>query len=86
MAPEAMRAAGPAWMKWSDLPWFSRSDAAGAAIQLCERLLQASLELDGVKAFLHEQLPEIATEVSAQLTAVVRRTPEWKTLGACGHH
>jgi transcriptional regulator with GAF, ATPase, and Fis domain len=73
-------------MKWSEVPWLARAEAGGSVAQLCERLLQSSLELTGVKSFLHERLSDLATELAAQWTAVVERTPEWKTLGACGHH
>src|SRR5687768_12418241 len=74
------------WMKWSEVPWLARAEASGSGVQLCERLLQSSLELTGVRSFLHERLPDIATEIAAQWAAVIERTPEWKTLGACGHH
>jgi transcriptional regulator with GAF, ATPase, and Fis domain len=74
------------WMRWSEVPWLARGETSGSAAQLCERLLGASLELAGVKTFLHERLPDLATELAAQWTAVVQRTPEWQTLGACGHH
>ena len=72
------------WMKWSELPWFSRPDAVGASIQLCERLLQRALDLPTDKQFLHEQLPEIATEIGTQWAAVVRRTPKWQTVEEFG--
>src|SRR3712207_7969350 len=72
------------WMKWSELPWMSKPDALGASFQLCERLLQKSLDLPSVKIFLHEQLPEIATEMAVQWAAVVRRTPKWKVVEECG--
>ncbi|HUG93304.1 MAG TPA: sigma-54-dependent Fis family transcriptional regulator [Planctomycetaceae bacterium] len=83
---EARPAPRVRWMKWAEVPWLARSEAGGSAVQLCERLLQSSLELIGVKSFLHERLPDVATEIAAQWTAVVERTPEWTTRGACGHH
>ncbi|MBW3538982.1 MAG: sigma-54-dependent Fis family transcriptional regulator [Planctomycetes bacterium] len=73
-------------MKWNEHPWFSRSEAGGGAVQLCERLLQASLRQVGIKPFLAEQLSEIAGEVGSQWTAALRRTPEWETLGRTGRH
>ena len=29
------------WMRWAEVPWLSRSEAGGGAIQLAERLLEA---------------------------------------------
>jgi len=74
------------WMSWQQLPWQGKSDRGGTAVQLCDRLLETSIEAERNLEFLHEQLPEIATEFSAQWAAVVERTPEWKTLGECGRH
>jgi len=71
-------------MKWSELAWLSQPDAEGAVIQLCDRLLQSSLAAPSVAVFLQQQLPEIATEYSAQRAAVLQRTPQWKTLSECG--
>ena len=71
-------------MKWSEVAWLSQTDAEGAAVQLCDRLLESSLTAPSVAAFLQQQLPEIATEYSVQWAAVLRRTPDWQTLGECG--
>lgn len=72
------------WMSWHQLPWLSIPDRGGETIQLCERLLQSALQSASAQEFLQNQLTEIATEFSAQWVGVVRRTPQWTTIAACG--
>jgi Nif-specific regulatory protein len=47
-------------------------------------MLQSSLEAGGEKPFLQQQLPEVATEFSAQFAAVAKRSPAWSTLAEFG--
>ncbi len=72
------------WMTWRDLPWFSQSETAGAAIHLSERLLGAALELESSKTLLHEMLPELATEFAVQWAAVAENARAWSIREQCG--
>ena len=72
------------WMTWNDLPWFSQTEPGGAAIHLAERLVNAALELQDVKTFLHEMLPELATEFAVQWAAVVEKSAGWDLREQCG--
>jgi len=74
----------PRWMNWSELPWHSGPEAAGGALQLCDRLLQAAANTADQLEFLRQQLPEIATEFSVQWAAVVNRSPHWSPISECG--
>ena len=72
------------WLTWSELPWLSSSDPRATSLQVCDRLLSFAAEFDNVSRFLHEQLPEIATEFSAQWVCVIERTPQWQTVAEFG--
>jgi Nif-specific regulatory protein len=72
------------WMSWSELPWFSQSETGGAAIHLSERLLGAALELEDTKTFLHEMLPQLATEFAVQWVGVLEKANAWTLREECG--
>ena len=72
------------WLTWSQLPWLSSSDPRATSLQVCDRLLSFAAETDSLSRFLHEQLPEIATEFSAQWVCVIERTPEWQSVAEFG--
>jgi Nif-specific regulatory protein len=71
-------------MRWAEIPWLSRSEAGGGALQLAERLLEASLEAAKPVPFLSRRLPEITTEFSAQWCSVYKRTPQWSRVAESG--
>ena len=75
---------GTLWTGWAELPWLSRPDVVGTAVQVCDRLLHESLDTPGVSAFLRGQLPEIAAEFSAQWASIVRRAPSWQVVAEHG--
>jgi transcriptional regulator with GAF, ATPase, and Fis domain len=72
------------WMRWSEIPWLSRSEAGGGALQLSERLLEASLDAVQPIPFLNRRLPEITTEFSAQWCSIYKRTPQWTRVSESG--
>ncbi len=72
------------WMRWAEVPWLSRSEAGGGAIQLAERLLEAALDAAKPVPFLSRRLPEITTEFSAQWCSVYKRTPQWSRVAESG--
>ena len=72
------------WMRWAEIPWLSRSEAGGGALQLAERLLEASLDAAKPIPFLSRRLPEITTEFSAQWCSVYKRTPQWTRIAESG--
>jgi len=72
------------WMRWAEIPWLSRSEAGGGALQLAERLLEASLDAVKPIPFLNRRLPEITTEFSAQWCSVYKRTPQWVRIAESG--
>ena len=72
-------------MTWNELPWVARGET-GTAVQLCDRLIQASLSSDSAAGFLQSQLPELATEFPAQWVAVWTRTPQWEFVAEHGRH
>lgn len=74
------------WLSWKDLPWTTRHDMGSPIVQMCDRLLNVSLECDTASRFYHEQLPEISSEFGAQWLAVVHRTPQWETVAEFGRH
>jgi len=71
-------------MRWAEIPWLSRSEAGGGALQLAERLLEASLDAAKPLPFLSRRLPEITTEFSAQWCSVYKRTPQWTRIAESG--
>jgi len=71
-------------MRWGEIPWLSRSEAGGGALQLAERLLEASLEATKPGPFLSRRLPEITTEFSAQWCSVYKRVPQWTRVAESG--
>src|SRR5580692_11248200 len=71
-------------MRWAEIPWLSRSEAGGGALQLAERLLEASLDAAKPIPFLSRRLPEITTEFSAQWCSVYKRTPQWTRVAETG--
>ncbi len=77
-------AAKPRWMRWGEIPWLSRSEAGGGALQLAERLLEASLDTTKTASFLSRRLPEITTEFSAQWCSLYKRTGSWARVAECG--
>ncbi len=72
------------WTTWSELTWFSKHEFARTTVQLCDRLLQSSLQTSTVANFLTTQLPEVTIEFSAQWAAVIRRTPDWQIISHYG--
>ena len=74
------------WLKWSELSLFRDGGSNGTLLQLCDRLFAQAASALNLKAFLSDQLREIATELSLQWLAVVERTPDWVTLAECGRH
>ncbi|MDA1017567.1 MAG: sigma-54-dependent Fis family transcriptional regulator [Planctomycetota bacterium] len=74
------------WMRWSEAPWIAKFESGSGALQLVDRLLTAVLESENVTQLLRSQLPEIATEHSAQWSAVIQRRPDWTTVAECGRH
>lgn len=71
-------------MRWTEIPWLARSEAGGGALQLAERLLEASLDAVKPIPFLSRRLPEITTEFSAQWCSVYKRTPQWTRIAESG--
>ena len=72
------------WQAWVDLPWMTMPDAGGPVVQLCDRLLQQAHQAESYDSFLSSQLPELATQFSAQWVGLLQRTPAWTTLSECG--
>lgn len=70
-------------MTWNELPWVARGEA-GTALQLCDRLLQSAMTSETAVAFLHAELPELATEFAVQWGSVWKRTTQWELLVECG--
>jgi len=68
------------WLKWSDVPWLSKSQTAASTVGLCDQLLRVATSAEHVADFLHEQLSAIAAECSARWAAVIRKTPPWQTV------
>ncbi len=77
---------GATWVSWSELPWVQSRDTAAGAIQLCDRILDASVEAAVRTEFLRDVVTDIATEFSAQYAAVMQRTPKWKVVADFGRH
>jgi Nif-specific regulatory protein len=74
----------PGWQTWSALPWLARGSAGGLEGPLGLRLLESALEAESTSSYLRQELPEIASEFSAQWVAVLRHGPEWERLGEFG--
>ena len=74
----------PRWMRWGEIPWLSRSEAGGGALQLAERLLEAALDAPKAIAFLNRRLPEVTTEFSAQWCSIYKKTSQWTKVVECG--
>ena len=71
------------WLRWAEVPRQVDEEAA-SVVQLCDRLLAESARADASLRFLDHQLPQIATEFSAQWAGVVAGPPDWQTLAGCG--
>lgn len=76
------------WVNWSDTTAAQAGDASGTMIELCGRQLANAVSVNSVNELLKSELPELATELSAQWLAVVKRLPgqEWQTTGQHGRH
>lgn len=74
----------PVWQQWSALPWLAHGSGGGVAAQLGLRLLESGASATGSDAYLRQELPEIASEFSAQWVAVLHRGAEWERLGEFG--
>src|SRR6516164_3745078 len=74
----------PEWQPWSNLPCLAHGAPGAAEIQLCLRLVEAAAQAEECSAFLRQELPEIASEFSAQWAGIVRRGSEWETLAEFG--
>lgn len=66
----------------------SSGENCSTLIQLCGRQLANALDAASVEQFLAAELAELATELSVQWIAVIKRVPgpEWETLGSHGRH
>lgn len=72
------------WMSWRQLPWLPGEEGAGAAVQLCDRLMQAALAAKDRNTYLDRQLPDVAAEFGVQWAAIVQRSPEWGQISEYG--
>ncbi len=74
----------PDWLAWASLPWLARSAPGGAELQLCLRLIESASRFAGSTDLLKQELPEIASEFSAQWVGLVRRGPQLETIAEFG--
>src|SRR5579871_4946118 len=74
----------PQWIKWEELPWFSRGQTGGSLLKMCDRMLSSATKSAGSAPFLRHELPEIANEFSLQWAGVLGRTPAWKVFAEFG--
>lgn len=74
------------WMDWTQLPWMTMPEAGGAVIQLADRLLHGVQQVQTPEQFAQAELPELATQFSAQWAGWLQRTPKWKIVAQCGRH
>ena len=76
------------WINWSDTSAAQPGDACGTMIELCGRQLANAVSAKTITDLLKSELPDLATELSAQWLAVVKRLPgqEWDTVAQHGRH
>lgn len=76
------------WVNWSQTSAAQPGDACGTMIELCGRQLANAISAKSVSELLKSELAELATELSAQWLAVVKRLPgqEWETVAKHGRH
>ncbi len=53
-------------------------------MQLCLRLVESAAKAESFADFLRQELPEIASEFSAQWVGILQRDPDWETLAEFG--
>jgi Nif-specific regulatory protein len=82
--PAPQSVSQPGWQTWSAIPWLARGSAGGLEGPLGLRLLESALGAESTSSYLRQELPEIASEFSAQWVAVLQRGPEWERLGEFG--
>lgn len=71
-------------MNWREIRWNGEFQHLGAIVQLCDRMLQALNQTECLQDYLSAQLPELATEFSAQEIVLWQKTPTWKRLAELG--
>ncbi|MCA9084421.1 MAG: sigma-54-dependent Fis family transcriptional regulator [Planctomycetaceae bacterium] len=78
----------PKWVRCSDVPSGASAGTCTNLIQLYGRQLAAASQAGSVRTFLVTELPGLATELSAQWIAVVRRVPgpAWEVVAEHGRH
>ncbi len=72
------------WMSWDESPWISRQSAHASLLQLTDRLLQAAAVASGRSAWLEQSLPQLAMELGASGSGVLRRSPDWQMVAGQG--
>ncbi len=72
------------WMRWSDLQQLAGNEAMTSTVHLCERILRQGAIADSLETFLQESLTDLASELSAQRAAIVRKSPPWNIVHAVG--
>jgi Nif-specific regulatory protein len=73
-----------AWMAWRELPWLSRSQAHASLIQFCDITAQLAAKAQHADEFLLEALREAGTELSAEWSGLLERSPAWRIRAAQG--
>jgi Nif-specific regulatory protein len=82
--PAPQSVSQPSWQTWSALPWLARGAGGGLEGPLGLRLLESAIGAEGASSYFRQELPEIASEFSAQWAAVFQRGAEWERLGEFG--
>src|SRR5262245_57575994 len=72
------------WQTWSNLPWLAHTAPGSAEIQLCLRLVESAGERENCSGLFRQELPELASEFSAQWVAIVHRGAEWERIAEFG--
>ncbi len=76
------------WKSWQQLSLLAPGNAHATVIQLSGKLLADALECRTQESFLRSALGDIATELSVQWIALIRRIPgpSWRTIAEHGQH
>lgn len=76
------------WKSWQQVSLLAPGNAHATVLQLSGKLLADALECRTLESFLRSALGDIATELSVQWIALVRKVPgpSWKTIAEHGQH
>lgn len=89
MSVALVRISALAATKWTRVnETFPGNESCSALIQLCGRQMAAAISANSISSFLATELSELASELSLQWVAVIKRVPgpTWETIREHGRH